>query len=259
MNNNGDSDIQLDEELGNKIFQQTRDLWVLPEIKKREEEGLINTPIDLIAVQVLFYPDDRKIEVRINNEVKGIAMVKLNDGSMPQKGDSIYEYQIGDMTKFKLSDEDDGDCGHITMLKVQSVWTLFFDTRYNKDLSEKHLDRAEEFINVASYALNENLLSSFIENLFSACELIAKSILLITPQKGLRERSTHKMIRSHFNYNYKLGNVKRKHNDLLEELRNYRRDARYLRGDFSLDENKTKEMLETANDMLDFARKQIEI
>jgi hypothetical protein len=160
------------------------DLWVTPEVERRQAAGAIPKPFNLHAAQVIFYADARPHEIRLNEEVRAIGKVKLKQGVSKQKGAPIYSNEIEDYEAFRLPDDEDPNCGHITLHRFADQWSLAFDLIYNKGISSEHLAAAEEFLKSAEAALEQGHYRVVVDNLFSASELAAKALLLTTPLPG---------------------------------------------------------------------------
>ena len=72
--------IEIDEnQFAQRSFQQFMDLFVIPEVRSRQKNGLLEDPINIQAAQVIFYPDGKRPEVRINTEVKAQSVVTLKN------------------------------------------------------------------------------------------------------------------------------------------------------------------------------------
>ena len=148
--------IEVDKkEFSQRAFQQFMDLFVLPEIKLRQKSGQLEIPFNLISAQIIFFPDERKPEVRLNSEVKAIGEVVLKDGQSRKPGDVVTLNDVIGIGKLKLCEHDDPDCGHVTFLKINNLWNFTFDFRYNKSLSIQHSKTAEEFYEAAENAFSK--------------------------------------------------------------------------------------------------------
>jgi len=187
-------DFQLSEEAGSILFKQTMDIWITPEVKRRQEAGKLEVPLNLRAAQVVFCPDTTSTQVRINSEVKAIAQMKLKPGISKKAGEGVFDNEVDGIGHIKLTEEDDPDCGHITLIYFNGEWVLYFDLRYNKAFSMKHVEAAEQFYKAAEFSLNERLWNPFADNLFSAAELAVKSLLLSTPDVDFKKKTSHAAI-----------------------------------------------------------------
>lgn len=227
------------------------DIFVTPEVVRRQENGKLPRPFDLRAAQIIFYPDGRKPEVRINSEVKAVGKMKLKPGVSKNYGDLVYTNELEGLENLTLTDEDDPDCGHATILRLGDTWLLAFDFIYNKALAKKHIETAKEFIEAAEFSFSHKHWSAFADNLFSAAELLAKAELLAGwSDPAFREKTTHTAVRSRYNRFAHLGNVDPLHAKTYNKLSELRYPARYLKNEFSLSENEAQALLESLRSML---------
>lgn len=232
-------------------------MWVTPEVERRQAAGIIPRPVELTAAQIIFYPDRRPTEVRINSEVRGFIKLHTKPGVEKQKGDPIYAHEVEGHSAFELADDDDPDCGHITIVRFGDSWAVSFDFIYNKGLSSRHIDTADQFLEAADHAFNNQMWSPFVDCLFSAAELLAKSILLGTPDPGFREKATHKSIHNRFNRWGHLGNIEQPHVHVFNQLSQLRASARYVSGCLSIDDKQAGEWLEAIRELREKARQRI--
>ncbi|MBI4480614.1 MAG: HEPN domain-containing protein [Acidobacteria bacterium] len=246
-----------DREFGQRVFQQFMDLLVMPAVQERQASGELPRPLRLKAAQIIFFPDGRRPLVRINEEIKAIGQVKLKAGVEKKNGDPILSHEIEGWETVRLSDQDDPDCGHAILIRLGDAWIIFFDFRYNKKLANRHINKAVEFFEVAEVARTKKHWSPFVDNLFSAAELTAKSILLATPNKQFREKTGHKAIHSRFNRFAHLGNVKQQHTAAFNKMHRLRGTARYLKGELNLDDTDSNALLDAAREMIAFAKKRM--
>jgi HEPN domain-containing protein len=248
------SDIQPKEynweEIYRNALRQFMDIFVTPEVTRRQETGELPRPLDLRAAQIIFYPDGRKPEVRINSEVKAIGKMKLKAGASKNYGDPVYASELDGLEELTLTNEDDPDCGHATILHLGDNWLLAFDFIYNKGLANKHIETAIEFIDAAEFSFTRKHWSAFADNLFSAAELLAKATLLSGwADHAFREKTTHTAVHSRYNRFAHLGNVDPLHAKIYNKLSQLRYPARYLKNDFSLSEDDAQKLLEGLRSM----------
>lgn len=248
------SEHELDEEFGRKVFEQFMDLFVTPEVKRQQKTGELDTPLDLHAAQIIFFPDGRKPQVRINSEVRAFGKIKLKSGISKKAGDPIFEHELEGLGEINLTEEDDPDCGHATLLQIVGRWTIAFDFRYNKALSTKHIETAEQFYDSAEFSFNQNNWSPFIDNLFSATELLAKSTLLLMPDPKFRKKATHRAIQIRYNRFADIGNVEPIYRETFNKLSGLRDRARYLKDDISISEYEARRLLDIVKNMIEDAR-----
>lgn len=250
------------EQDGEKVYQtllkQFLDLFILPEIRRRQETGDLPKPFDLRGAQIIFFADGKKPEIRINSEIRAIASVKLKAGISKNKGDPIYANEIEGLNKIKLTDEEDPDCGHATIIRIGNAWIIAFDFRYNKGLAQKHIDTAKQFYESAEFSFNHKNWSPCLDNLFSAAELAAKAELLMIPDPKFRKKTTHHGIKNRYNKFANLGNVEAKYCEALNKLTGLRARARYLQGDVPISEEEIRTLLENVKKMISDATERIQ-
>ena len=246
-------------EFGRKVFEQFMDLFVTPEIRRRQKTGELDKPLDLRAVQIVFFPDGRKPQVRINSEVRAIGKAKLKPGISKKAGEPIFEHELEGLEEINLAEEDDPDCGHATLLRISGRWIIAFDFRYNKALSRKHIQTAKQFYESAEFSFGQKNWAPFIDNLFSAAELIAKSILLSMYDPKFRKKATHKAIQIRYNRFADLGNVEAVCRETFNKLSGLRDRARYLKGDISISEEEARRLLGIVKNMMENASRRVSI
>lgn len=227
---NNESFIKKDESFQNNLFHQILNLYILPEIKIRQENGELSIPFRIDAAQIVFFPDNRKRIIRLNQEVKAVAEVVYKNGINKKKGEPVSKNELADIKRITLTNEDDPDCAHVFLMNIGEKWIIYFDFRYNKNLASNHIKRASEFIESAEFNFQNKHMGPFIDNLFSASELLAKSILLLAPDPKFRKKSSHYIIKDKFNRFVNLGNLELEYANILNKLVNLRPKGRYLQG-----------------------------
>jgi hypothetical protein len=219
-------------EANRRTVQDVFRLWIEPEVERRRAAGLLTTPFHLAKAQVVLNVD-RPIEVRLNDEVKAIMLVDVEDEvkKTMQRGQPIAWDVIRTITDVKLTDEDP-NAAHITMIAVPSRgWGMFFDFRYNAARVAETSGAAEQFLASAEFSASQGHGRAFAENLFAATELTAKAMLLMLPFPELVTSKTHGVVASKLNqFGRHPQNVDRAFVDLHNELGRMRRDARYVAG-----------------------------
>ncbi|MEB2308774.1 MAG: HEPN domain-containing protein [Candidatus Brocadiaceae bacterium] len=228
------------------------DIFIMPEVVRRQEIGELPKPLDLRAAQIVFYPDGKNPTVRINSEVKAVAKMKLKAGIEKNFGDPVFSNELDGLEELTLSNKDSPDCGHVTLLKLNGTWMMAFDFIYNKALAKKTIETAKEFIEAAEFSFSRHHWSAFADNLFSAAELLAKATLLATwPDPKFREKTTHSAIHSRYNRFAHLGNINPTHADTFNKLSIMRYPARYSKEEFALSENEGQSLIQGIQSMLD--------
>jgi hypothetical protein len=236
----------VDEQIKEAVIRQTMDFWINPEIERRREAGTLPDDFALSAAQVILDPDSEIPEVRLNEEVKAAILVETNRDVTP--GEEITADDIAAYKDIILT-EDDPNAGHITIVPHQGHWGLAFDFRRNAAHIGQHVERARQFIDTAVWARQEGKLGPFVDNLFSATELMAKGLLIWMPDERLLKGRTHSALHARFNRERKMENVDPRFAKLLNDLAVLRRPARCLARDFTLSDEEMDELLAVAEEM----------
>jgi len=235
-----------------RAFNQFMDLFVLPEVKRRKEAGLIPKDFTLKKAQVVFVSDGTKPSIRLNDEAKIVAKVRLKKGTKKKKGESVSWNEIEETKILRLPDDEEPKYAHISMARVGNHWLFAFDFLYNKDLSRRCFNTAKQFLESAIDAFQNKRWAPFIDNLFTCVELLAKSELLLTPDPKFRKKTTHKGIQLKYNQFVAIGNAKKDYKDALNKLGRLRNSARYLKAAFELTKKEAQIFLSIAKDMIGY-------
>ncbi len=248
--------LNFDDETKQRVFQQVMDIFVNPEIERRIKRRTIKEGIPITRIQIVFNLDKGKNDIRLNEEVKAIIHGKATRDI--QKGELVYESDIGEIGGVELTDED-VNCGHITLLLFKNNWIISFDARYNKEKIKEHIEASKEFYETAIDSLEKNRLRAFYENAFATAELSAKSILLILPDKDiLNDKSfrIHGKIEKKLTSWANLGNIKPEFSTILSKLKSLRDSARYVHSENYKNEDANeikeiiREMIKSAEDSI---------
>lgn len=229
-------------DLGPAVFEQILELFIRPEVERRRAEGRLADGTSLQAAQVICFPDARPNLVRLNEEVRAIAKVKLKDGVSKKEKDPVFADEIAGYETVLLPETEDPDCGHATMLRLGGRWFVVFDFRYNRGRSRVLLARARQFLETAAHALERQSWSPFVYNLFTTAELAAKAELLSLPDPGLLKARKHNAVKSRLNRWARLGNVDTAHSSAFNRLTDLRSAAAYSMAEFSLDDEAANEL-----------------
>jgi hypothetical protein len=236
----------VDEAIKEAVIQQAMEFWINPEIERRREAGTLPDSFALSAAQVILDPSADAPEVRLNEEVTAAVLAEANRDIT--KGEEVTADDISAYKDIILTD-DDPNAGHITIVPHQGYWALAFDFRRNAAHIGAHLERAREFLDTAAWAPQKVKLGPFVDNLFSATELMAKGLLIWMPDEYLLKGKRHRGLHQRFNYEGRMKNVDPRFPKLLNDLVALRRPAHYLSRDFNLIGDEMDEMLAVAEDM----------
>jgi len=244
--------VPLSKEFNDNFIKHMAQLYIDPEIEKRRSENRLPKNFVINAVQVIINFDGPN-EVRFNDEVTaniiGNFTKPVNDGEQATVDD------LEEIVDVHLTDRDP-NAGHVTLFVHKGKWVGRFDFRYNAFRSRGHLSAAREFLDAAVASLQKGHWRSFIDNLHSATELMAKSVLLLHDELILTGK-THGIVHSRFNQWGHLGNVDARYTTLLNKLSSLRGPARYLKGDLHMAADEANNMVAVAEDMFTDASRRV--
>jgi uncharacterized protein (UPF0332 family) len=238
----------VDEEFVQNLMQQVHELWISPEVERRREAGRLPDDFKIRAAQVIMNLDADAPEVRFNEEIKVLAEAEWTRDV--DYGEEVTEADVERISDLVLTDQDPNE-GHLTLMLFKGRWILAFDFRYNASHVAATLNAAREFLDVATFALDQHQMRAFTDNLFSAAELMAKGVLLMGADKNLLKSKKHTFISSKFNLSGKWGQTDPRYVKLLNRLQDLRGSARYLDKNFTLSAEEASDMLGTAEDMFE--------
>lgn len=227
-----DASIDLNERRGalspngaRRMLQQAFELWINPELMRRRDAGLLPEGFQLFMAQRIQRPDGT-VAVRLNDEVRGVAMVKATrDVAL---GDDMLINDLDGIESFDLIDEE-LDYGHWTVFFTGKRWIATFNFLSQRSKCLDLLDKARQFLESAQQAQLKVHPAVAVDNLFSACELISKAELVSSQVMSLDSKS-HGQIASQLNRWRKLGNIENAFVDLFNKLSNLRGPYRYDAG-----------------------------
>lgn len=212
----------LSEEGQQRLLQQSFELWITPEVERRRAAGQLPEAFQLLSAQRLQWPNGR-IEVRLNEEIRGIAAVRAN---RPVEKDDVA--LLSDFEQIEMFDlvEEELDCGHWTVLWTGKAWFIGFNFLSNRARCADLLRKASQFLQAAINARQLDHPAVIVDTMFSACELVAKAELVASHQVEIEAKS-HGTIHSAINSWRKLGNVESAFVDLFNRLAQLRSRYRY--------------------------------
>jgi uncharacterized protein (UPF0332 family) len=244
----------LDQEGVNRFFQQCFELWINPELEKRKQSGLITEPFVLNSAEVVMFGDGSPLEVRLNEEVRSIFKV-----SIPQE--RIQSLGPGDLVSADNAQvldikppQDEIDHAHVVLIRTGQTWAFTFNFTYNSGHVAECYKAAKEFFDSAQNNLQNDKYRSFIDNLYSAVELMSKCLLLMTPGEV---KYNHNGIQRRINERKKNQVIGGDLAPLLNRLSTERTKARYETLPYSPDKNELALMLEEASSALELCKSQI--
>ncbi len=203
-------------------------------------------------------PDADRVIIRLNDEVLALGKLKLKLGVKKKPNEKIYEDEVEDIVDITLTDKDSPNVGHLTMLKLRDNWYIHFDFRQNKGRAKKLFDSALQFFEGAKLCHQNKLDRPFVDNLFSAVELLATAHLFTMSEKDYIKKQTHNRTQQRYNAFINIGNAKSEYKDTLNQLRGLTDAARYLKRPFKLEETDAQKYITIVEDMVTYTRKSID-
>lgn len=236
-------DEKPNDDFSNNVFTNMMNLFFNPEITKRKAENSIDDSFELLAAQAIIFPDERQTIINLNSEVSAIVKLK----KVANKDNDGFKASTEQIEYVKLKDEEFLNCGHVTIILFNDGYHISFDFQYNKQISREHLKAAEQFIETSKFALDNKYITSFIDNSYSAIELLAKTNLLLEANSKVAGKTIHKTIHSTFNLRFKNSHTafEIQRRKTLNDLTVARKNARYLEGKIYFEEEKLTEIYHT--------------
>ncbi|GES43143.1 hypothetical protein RsS62_23950 [Rhizobium dioscoreae] len=212
-----------DSDFGNACLTNMLDLFITPEVMRRQEAGLLPVPLYLEKGQVIFRTDGSAPVVRINNEARVVMNVRVNPSVRNMTvGEEISLDDIDEFHSISLP-EDEEDFGHFTFVNFGARAFVSFDFHYNRSTSRSLVSLANDYADAAELCLKNNLYKPYIDGIFNACELAARARLVTEGHEGKGHGATH----SRVNLHGKLGNINSAFVDLFNKAGQARSSARY--------------------------------
>lgn len=193
-----------------------------PELERRKTEGKLPEGFRIYMAQVLF-PENGDNRILFNEEISGEATIRTIRPI--EMGDNVYLHDIESIEAYDLPDEL-LDNGHFTIISSGENWRMIFNFRSGRAKAKDMLGLAKQFLEVAESSKNLGHNGPAVDNLFSSCELICKSQLILHGSEAVKSK-THSTIASAINAWARLGNIDAAFVGLFNELGRLRPNARY--------------------------------
>lgn len=243
--------IELDEEASKQTFRDIMRIWINPEIERRTNDGRLSKDFVLDRAQVLLNPDKKSIQVRLNEEVKAEIIARFI-GKHKEPNEPVFEHEIDEISEIRLTDSDDPNFAHVTMLTFRGRLVFHIDFRYNKFEAQKRYDTAKEFYDIAKICYDKKYWRPFADILFSSSELFVVSQLLIV--SFIELKTTHRAIDTRYKSFMDIGNAKTEHKETFNKLKGLRDAGRYFNQEFEITPEEGEEMLKGVQEIRDFTK-----
>jgi len=235
------------------VVEHYLNAWAAPEIQQRKHDGRLPADFSLEhlqAVQVILNPEEQP-RVKLNEEVKFRIVEEVAFGLTESGAIDPTDEQRSE--KLELTD-DDANAQHYTFVRRGGVWHFTFGCQQNAQRIRDYIEMAREFLKCAEWAHEHDQPRAFVDNLFSADELLAKALHLIRAEDLEVVRSKrHKFSASQINLARKDGRMPDAFVEHFNWLSNNRSRARYNPSAFTVDRSDRELMLATAKEALRIA------
>ncbi|MEV6363203.1 HEPN domain-containing protein [Nocardia asteroides] len=233
------SDRELDEEPGSfrtRVISGMMEIFVVPELARRGMKVDPDT-VDRYLVELPANGDAHT--VRLGDQAHLDVILEKEDGVTYFAGVRPQSTAVS------------GNSGWVCFLRIPGVegQALAFDFRRNLMTARRLVTKAESFLRSAENS-GEDLLSPALDSLFSAAELTVQALMLIQATAD----PDHKVRRDWLRRWTEAGNGAPTHHDVLCNLANLRKDARYGPDDPRLKPDRFRKILATVREMLEEAR-----
>jgi hypothetical protein len=224
-------DVASDEEIPDEIDGWNRTIVHMhqicfsPEIRRRFEAGVLPEGFLLWGAQLL-QPHGGGQVVRINEELRGVPY--LRTGRAVEKGESVKLSDLSGLEYFDLED-DELDSGHFTIFWTGSSWVGSFDFRSGRAKCQSLVEKSLIFLKATRLSVNDGLAEPAIDTLHTACELLAKSRLILSHVPADKWKS-HGSVASAINREGRMGNIDASFLELFNRLSDIRGHAKYAAG-----------------------------
>ncbi|MGZ8707478.1 MAG: hypothetical protein ACXW0R_08840 [Gaiellaceae bacterium] len=239
---------------GQPLFDDMVERYVRPELERQRADGTAAPDELVFRFQVLF-PEGGEPEVRLNHDVGGTVMATAT--RPVAAGEEVTIEDFSGISEYTPRAED-ADVPHVSAFAHRDGWSLVYQFgRGGHSNRFAELERGAEFLATAEDALSEGRLGPFVDNAFSACELLAKAELLSsrpTVDLVLGKRS-HGAVAQPYQAWAKLGNTEQRFAKLLKRLAGLRPAGRYGQSELRL--NDPEEILAMLKEMLEHVRSRV--
>jgi len=228
---------------------------IYPEVMLRIEAKKLSSDFRLWRAHIIMSTDESRNEILLNDEVRLKGLVNFKDGKQFEPGQPVQASDIKDILALYPNDKNDPNVAHIMLVKLQNRWYFACDLIYNKKKVGNRFELSKQFLKTAENCMKDKSWGPMVDNLFSATELAAQSILLLHPYPGFSMRQDHDQTRKLFTAYAENGNIDIKFSKHFTKLDELRPQGRYLNRvankGFKLDRTKAQELLNVTRQMID--------
>lgn len=228
-----------DQDFAANIVNQIFDLWVGPDLERR---GLTLTRADIRKVLVELDPD-QPLRVLINDEAELVAsFVAKRDIA---EGEDVTLADVDELANLRPLTIG-SNSGWICFVRFGNQEFVAFNFTYNRARAGALLDRAREFLAVAVHA-GDGAPGVAIDNAHSAAELTVQAHMLVQQTETRNHRERREWLAGWARHR----NAPQHHADVLWNLADLRKTARYGSGELQLKPGRLAKILTTVQEMID--------
>lgn len=234
-------------ELGDRLLSDVLERFVRPEMQRRISEGSWAEEEGVFLFQVLFHRG-APTEIRLNTGIGGMLTAKVARDVVA--GEDVGPADICGIEAYVPREEDRG-IGHVTALAHVGGWGLVFEFPGGHEKRHDFLALAAEFIDTARSAVAAGRLHAFVDNAFSATELLARAELLAcAPTVDLiLDTTNHRFVQRIYKGWADLSNTDPRFPRLLKKLGRLRPRGRYAEGGLNLMSEQATALIELIEEM----------
>jgi hypothetical protein len=218
----GEQRSETTDEFATNVLQSMRDIFWQPEIERRG--GLEVTGPITRALAVL--PRSSSASIRFNEEFELVAHASVN--TAVQAGDPVTVENVDAIERLEPVDIDP-DAGWVVYVQLPDGRAfLQFDFRRNRARGTRLLKLAHQYLDVATLALEQELIGPCLDTSHTAAELAVTAMMYLTDDDAMSARRHRHERRLHWlNEFTTLGNAPRDYHQTLVTLTRLRPAARY--------------------------------
>lgn len=184
-----------------------------------------------------------------------LAKAKRKAGIKKAYNELVYENEIEGILDISLRDHDHPNAGHVRFMRFKNQWIMHMDFRLNKGKAKERYYSALQFFKAAKLCFDNKLERPFIDTLFSAGELFAKSELLCVSESKYVKKHSHPSTKMKYKSYTRIGNATPEFANVLKKLWSLTDPARYCNGQLKFDWEEGKQYLITAEEMIEYGDK----
>ena len=251
-----------DSNMQNIIIQNTLDNYVYPEIMSRVYNQELDSSYRPGLVHILLNSRSSKNKILLDKETNFRANYIPENDRIFENNERINFDEVKKITKIFPKENYMVNSAHIMLLKFKHRWLACVDLVFDRAKIKSKMRSAKEFLDTAEHALREKQWSPFVSSIWQATELAALSLLLFTFQGDFSTRQDHEETKKRFKSLCKNENVPAKFGNHYDDIYMLRKPAIYcqgINGDFTIKEERAKEFLAAAHEMLSFVNKTLEV